>query len=1014
MPPVNLSARYCALPGPSPGWPGSEPLGPRGAGARASLGLLAACVLGLGLLGGCTRAPDDPLAAARAEIAAGKSEAAIVILKDALQRKREDAGLRGELARALLLRGDAAGALAELDKIAAQGQLPEALTVLRARAQLASGQWQAVADGVDGSAFADATARADLATLRAQALLQLARPEAAQAALDSALQAQPQHAPARLLQARLQAVRGEIDAALAKVQQVIEQPMENDADQADAWAMRGDLLYAARRDAGDAEAAWTTALQHDPRHVGAHAGLLELAFAALPGGDAAKRVASPDLPASLETEPKPDETPAQTEAHASPRAESPLTPSTSQAALATVEQRLAAARSALGGHPLVLLNEGRWALLRGQRSATEQALQQLLKLSPEDPRVLLLAGQDQLQRGDPQAALPWLEKAAARSLSHGPRLLLAQVQLQLGEDEAALQTLQELPGSAQVWALQAQAHLRRGELPQAQALFEQAARAEPANPRHALGGVLALAAREPRRALAQAQALAQKDDSGLADQLLIALRQRAGDHAGALKAVAVLQAKQPGQPLAALMRGQLLMQQAQLEPARQSFEEVLQLSPGLLPAVFALAELDVRQAQPQTAVDRLSDWLAQPDQNPAARVRASLALAQAQAAAGLGVSRQLALLQAALAEAADLPAPQTLPLHAAIINLQLQGGQTEAALHSLQAVLGAHPQAGGQLPWLRLQAQVHERNGQPRQAIQAWRQALAQQPDNPDLLAALGAAYGAAGEASAGERRLQDALRLDPGHLPSLHALVIARMAAGDEPQALHWARQAQTRQPKRPDGWQWEGSIHAERKQWTQALSAWHKAQARGERSDTAMRIYSALRASGQSQQAEALLHDWQQRHPQELALPTHVADTLAAEGGYAQAEALYRQLLATRPQDAHLLNNLAWVRLRQGQPDALQWAEQALASDPNAPVVMDTLAQALAADGQLGRALELQEKVVELAPRRPSLRLSLAQLALEAGDSRRARQELTILKSEYPRFAARPEVAALEEKLR
>lgn len=331
-------------------------------------------------------------------------------------------------------------------------------------------------------------------------------------------------------------------------------------------------------------------------------------------------------------------------------------------------------------------------------------------------------------------------------------------------------------------------------------------------------------------------------------------------------------------------------------------------------------------------------------------------------------------------------------------------------------------------------------------------------------MVALASAHRAAGDRTSAAQRLQQVLALDPGHLGALQAMVDDGLAAGDIGAALRWARQAQARHPRRAQGWHWEGAVHASRQDWPLALAAWRQAQSRAQAAgngtqaagqggkvsagtggntatatttvttaatttaadttaadaaaadsttplaaDIAMKLYSALRAAGKPDEAKQLLADWQRRHPQDAALPLHAADTLAAAGEHAAAEALYRTLLQARPQDAHGLNNLAWVRLQQRQPDALQWAEKAVAADPGQSNALDTLAQALAAAGQAQRAFEVQQQAVAAAPRRTALRVALVRLALQLGDKQRAREELAGLTTRDPRLATRPEVQAL-----
>ncbi len=76
-----------------------------------------------------------------------------------------------------------------------------------------------------------------------------------------------------------------------------------------------------------------------------------------------------------------------------------------------------------------------------------------------------------------------------------------------------------------------------------------------------------------------------------------------------------------------------------------------------------------------------------------------------------------------------------------------------------------------------------------------------------------------------------------------------------------------------------------------------------------------------------------------------------------------------------------------------------------------MDTLAAALAAEGQLLKAVDWQRKALAKASEgaSPGYRLRLAKMLLQAGDSAKARIELETLKALGDRFPAHEEVTSL-----
>jgi cellulose synthase operon protein C len=118
---------------------------------------------------------------------------------------------------------------------------------------------------------------------------------------------------------------------------------------------------------------------------------------------------------------------------------------------------------------------------------------------------------------------------------------------------------------------------------------------------------------------------------------------------------------------------------------------------------------------------------------------------------------------------------------------------------------------------------------------------------------------------------------------------------------------------------------------------------------------------------------------------------------------------VLELQPNHVIALNNLAWVLAHGGKPGAVAMAEKATGLQPDQPVLMDTLAYALAADKQIDKAVELQKKVVGMAPDNPTFRLGLARLHVQAGQKTQARELLESLDKMGDKFDGQAEVKRL-----
>ncbi|MBM4318943.1 MAG: tetratricopeptide repeat protein [Deltaproteobacteria bacterium] len=97
-------------------------------------------------------------------------------------------------------------------------------------------------------------------------------------------------------------------------------------------------------------------------------------------------------------------------------------------------------------------------------------------------------------------------------------------------------------------------------------------------------------------------------------------------------------------------------------------------------------------------------------------------------------------------------------------------------------------------------------------------------------------------------------------------------------------------------------------------------------------------------------------------------LAELAIRHGRHAEAIAVYRRLIAGRPDDAESLNNLAWLHctaqdtLYRDPVQALQLAEQAHALSRQ-PHITDTLAEAAFQNGDIARAIALAEDALARA---------------------------------------------------
>ena len=955
----------------------------RSVGAAACRARALASALLILAASGCGQSPADALADARGRVASQDHAAALILLKGVIQQNPASAEARWLLGSELLASGDVRAAEIELRRALGLHQ-PEAQVVpLLARALLASGQTRKLVDEYAGLAWPDAAATAALKTTLAEAQATLGDLASARASLDAALQMQPGDGAALLLQARVMAVAGDGSAALRQVDGLLARQPGN----ADAWLLKGDLLArqstAAAGAAGEAGAlaAWRQALTLRPADPAAHEALIALHLARQDGTAA--------------------------------------------------QAQFEAMKKALPKHPQTRLFEAQLAVLQGDLPQARALFQSLLALAPGDVGLLQSAAAVELRLKAPAQAeallvkalqlAPGLAPGAATSAATSAaasaaitRRLLAQAHLAQGQPARAFAVLAPLLGpasaDAQALTLAAQARLLDGNPRAAAALFERAARARPDDAR--LRTVVALShLASPLRgqadaAMAELQALAAGDAGSSADLALISTLLRRNDSGAALRAISALDQKQPDQALAPHLRGQVMLVQQDRAAARAAFEQAVQRDPAYFPSVAALAGLDFLDRQPDAARARLEALLKIRPGDGAAR----LALADLAQQSGAPPDAVTALLDQAVAASPDDATPRL-----ALIDHHLASLNPAAALLAAQAALAHFPGPSDQAALLDRLGRAQLAVGGHQQAITTYNRLITVQPRSPAGLLGLAEAQWQADDFPAAGKSLKRALALAPDAIAA-HTLAI-RLALRQQPpaqaQALALAREVQKQHPDQAVGYLLEAEIHSARQRWAAALPVLHKALALVDPAQAPARYHHTLRQTGQQADADAFASAWRKDHAGDALFLFYLGDLALAQTDLAGAEALYRAVLQRQPSQAMALNNIAWLLLAQKKPGAMVYAQRAVAAAPNQPALLGTLAQAHAAEQQIGQAIRLQKQALALRPDDPALRLTLARFYRQAGEKRLAKAELDRLQALGERFAGQAEVAALLQGL-
>ena len=886
----------------------------------------------IALLTACGRGDPQQLVASAKDYLAKKDYAAASIqLKNALQQDPRHAEARYLLGVSLLESGDPVSAEKEFRRALEHKYRPAAVVPELAKTLARQGQYQKLVDELGATTLDDPAPHAALKTEIGLAYLALNRPQEAGEAYAAALAARPGDPKGRVGQARIMALGKDLAGAMTIADEVLAQSPA----QSDALALKAELELA-QNALEPAKETLAKLIQAQPDNGSARFQLVSMLI-----NDRKFDGARTELDAMKKAVPR------------------------------DVRSRYLEA--------LLTFRQGNAAKAR-------EAILEMLRAAPDHAPSQLLAGAIELQLGSFGTAEDYLRRVVARHPQNTlARKLLAQTLLRLGQPARAEEVLEPVlklaPDDTEALQFAGEAAAASGDFPRASRYYQQAAardkdnarlRTRLAQVRYATGDV--------DQALKDLES-ASTIDSGQyqADIALILSHVNRKDWDKALAAVATLEKKQPANPLTFNIKGAVQFLKGDRATARATFEKALELQFDYVPAARNLARMDLAEKQPDAARRRFESILAKAPGNEGALTGLADLLAatgappkevaatreRAVAANPASVTARLALIEyygqrgdaksaLAAAQAANVALPNDIRVREALGRAQLAAGDTNQAITTFQAVVAALPQSIGALQRL------------------AAAQLTAKEYDN-----AIGT--------------LRKALAIRSDAVEVRREIAIVQVAAGRPEEALKEARAVQAARPKDAMGFALEGDIFTAQKKLNEAISAYGEALKRQPSAPTlVIRLHALFEAAGKVGEGDSMAARWLRDNPKDTGVRLYLAERDLKRKDYKAASKGYRELLAIQPENAIILNNLAWTLSQLNDPSALGFAEQAYGLAPNSPAIADTLGWILVERGDTQRGVEILAKAAAGAPNALEVRIHYAKALVKAGDKPAARKEL------------------------
>ena len=824
---------------------------------------------------------------------------AVIQLKNALRRNPKNTSARILLGKAHIELGDGASAEKELRRAHQAGADETLVLVSRGRAYLLQGKFEEILSELRSGAR-DADFEADILLIRGEAHLARRELTEAERAFAGSSRLSPGSAEPLIGRANVLLARGALDEAGEFADRAVFLAPE----EAGAWYARAEISRAARQ-LNEAVAYYDRAIEFNPDDAAARL------------GRAASLIDLERYEAALDD-------------------------------VGFVQNRAPGNPQALYFQALILARQN--DLTEAQRVLQEAAVSIQSGGAGsfgQNPSVLLLAGVVNYAQGNFAEAAGYLERfVKARPDNLGASKLLAKVLLRRGEPTAAIDLLLPLVNAnlddPEIYSTLGLAYLRNRQHADAIVMFERVLRLRPGNTEvRTRLGLTRLARGQTDAAIRELQAAMSSDLSATeAGIVLGVLHLQHGRFQQALDTAEILIEREPANPFPHNLAGGAQLALGDIAAARASFERALAGDPSYQPAQLNLARLEAQLGNVEQARARYQAMLERDGGDTDAMIELSR-LAEAENSL-LDATRWL--------ERARLVDPDLVPPQAHLIDLYVQAGDPEAAAFVGHELLERFP---SDTRIVAATAGAELAAGEYAEAASLLRTASEGGRASPEDVTQLAVLQLRARDVDGARASLERALQAEPSLVQAHVMMVEVEVRSGRFDDALRRAEQLRTALPSSFIGDMARGDVLMRMRRPADAADAYASALRLGRTSELLVRFYRARRATGNGGAAVPVLEAWLAEHGQDRVVRRVLASAYTDAGRLPTAIALYEQLLREVPDDAVVLNNLASLFQKSGDPRALSHARLAYDLAPEEAATLDTLAWILLQQGDAASAL-------------------------------------------------------------
>lgn len=882
----------------------------------------------------------------------GEIRASIIELKNALRTNAKNAEARWLLGKAYIGVGDGTAAEKELRRAETLGIDRGGLIIPLAKSLLLQGDTSKLLSEIQPLASQSDQDKAETHALRGNAYFGNEQIDDAKKAFSVALELVPNLVTAQVGQARIAAVQGKLKEATSW----LDKALAIDSDFAEAWSLVGDLKHYSQ-DHAKAEEAYGKAIAIRQNNGEAY---LKRAIV---------RIYLADYEGAASD-------------------------------IKLLEKRIK-------NHPEVDYVKGYLFFNQKKYAKAQTAFDVVLSKAPDDMRAVYYQGIVHARQNHLEQAERYLNQflnAFPNSVTTAK--LLGTVRLSrgdyIGAESVLMSLLERHPNDVEILNLLGEAMLPQRKSKEATGYFRRViAEQSDSAPAHVKLG-LGLIMQKQYEAGIQALKIATKANPQLlsADYVTIQGYLKANEFDKAIEAAELLHKKQQDSPHPLTLMAGAYLAKGDKAKARELLLQALQISPGDPSAAANLARLELSKGN----IDKARSLYEQILKHHPTHSETLVVLAQQEASQG-HVKEAIARLEYAVREN-----PQKLRPRVVLASYYLRAGKPARVLSLVQEVsetVNTNPYLLG------ITGEAQLALNEVENAKVTFSKLVDLVPQSARAYYLLGNTHRLLNQLDNANQAFNQALKIKPDFFPAKLALARLNLRQNHIKEADKSIRKLVKTYPSQPGVLALHGELAMRQNRPKDAVETYQKALDLAPSSQFAMSLGAAQWQAGDKDGSLATYKKWLKESPLDAAVLFHLANSYLLLNRLDEAKSGFTKVVELSPDNALVLNNLAWLLRDEDPAKALAYAERALEIAPNNPLVMDTLGELLLSQGQTKRALRFFENATKNAPDNLDILYHLA-LALTKSDNKdRAQQILKAMLAKQKPFANKQAAESLANSL-